>query len=367
MKSDITVLSFISSPSGGGAELLVRELHKIYKSKGFSSRVFYFNGILRDLDSDEQIMGVRTRDPLNIFRIRREIKKELLFVDKKLIVHAHLTWPFFYVALASLGLKNVIFIYTEHNTTNRRRRVPFLKYLERFFYSRYSRIICISEGVFSSLASWVGNILQKRLTIVPNGSRIFSFRSRPALKGRLPRLVSVGSLTYKKNFITLIRALSYVTDEFERYIIVGEGPERLRLEKLVREFDLEGKVSLVGWSDSIETYLQDADIQLIPSLWEGFGLVAVEGMSTGLPIVASNLDGLREVLDPSSISVELVDNFEDPEAWNAAIRRLIVRAEEKGLAVLASSARNQAEKFNMDTMASGYLNVYQELLYQKSS
>jgi len=67
--------------------------------------------------------------------------------------------------------------------------------------------------------------------------------------------------------------------------LIGEGPKRKQLEKLIHQEQLQSKVRLLGWFGNIEEYLHAADIQFIPSLWEGFGLVAVEGVSTGLAVV----------------------------------------------------------------------------------
>src|SRR5690606_37367900 len=122
------------------------------------------------------------------------------------------------------------------------------------------------------------------------------------------------------------------------------GAERARLEKIIKSLQLEDKVRLLGWSDDIEVHLHAADIQLIPSLWEGFGLVAVEGMSTGLTVVASNIEGLREVLDESNPSVTLVSQPKSVEEWVVAIRKAIADIHSQGANNLASSSRKQAEK-----------------------
>lgn len=115
---------------------------------------------------------------------------------------------------------------------------------------------------------------------------------------------------------------------------------------------------LWGWSDDIEAHLHATDIQLIPSQWEGFGLVAVEGMSTGLPVVASNVDGLREVLAEPNPSVTLVNHPESVDEWVLAIRKAIADIHKKGAVSLAYSSRKQAEKFTLDQMAERYLGVY---------
>lgn len=354
------IINVISSSKGGGAELLVRELHRLYKEKGFNSKVIYFSGSSAGLDEDELVIGLNPRNPLNIFRVREQIRKYLTDSDVNIKVHVHLTWPLYYVALASIGFRNVTLFYTEHNTTNKRRKIILFRYFERFIYARFSRIICISQGVRSSLTPWVGRYLSDRLVTIPNGSRIYPLVDRAPLSGRKPNLVSIGSLTYKKNFATALQALGRIKNEFDTFTLVGEGPEYQSLEKIILQEKLQNKVRLVGWSDDIQEYLNAADIQIIPSLWEGFGLVAVEGMSTGLPVVSSNVAGLREVLNPENPAVTLVDEPDSIQAWENAISLAIVKLELQGHSILSKYSRQQAEQFTLESMADNYLQVYRE-------
>ncbi|MBQ0746652.1 MAG: glycosyltransferase family 4 protein [Marinobacter sp.] len=355
------IINIISAPEGGGAELLVRELHKHYEGFGLMSRSVYLSGKSTDLSDREYVISQNVRNPFNVILIRRILSSFLNGVDSKVVVHVHLTWPFFYVVLASFGLSGIKLVYTEHNTNNRRRAIPFFWLIERIFYRRYSKVICISQGVHDSLARWVGPELAQRLETVPNGSRLYPVCTREPIRNRKLRLVSVGSLTYKKNFSTAIEAFAQLQDQFESYEIIGEGPERGRLERLISQRKLEKKISLVGWSNNIESFLCKADLQLIPSLWEGFGLVAVEGMSTGLPVVASNVDGLRDVLGTNNLSVTLVDDPGSAEAWKLAIGTAIEKLAKEGHKNLSVAARSQAEKFTLKAMAERYLEVYRKL------
>ena len=138
----------------------------------------------------------------------------------------HLTWPFFFTTLALMGIKNVKLFFTEHDTTNKRRKIPFFYIIDRLFYSRYLSIICISKGVYNKLAEWVGIEIKKKLKIVYNGSRLYSLSRRKLLKNRLPRIVSIGRLIPKKNFSITINAISEIKNEIESYKIIGEGSER---------------------------------------------------------------------------------------------------------------------------------------------
>lgn len=355
-------INIISSTQGGGAEHLVRCLHSYYKKKGYPAKAIYFTGSNQGLDADEQVLNTNPRNPLNILHIRRLLKRYLKQQSADIKVHVHLTWPFFYTTLATIGLKGITLFYTEHSTSNRRRKLPLFRYLERPFYARYSRILCISEGVKASLSRWLGKQLTPKLLTLPNGCYLFELVKRQPLAGRKPRLISVGSLTYKKNFTTLIHALSLNKHLFASFTLLGEGPERNKIEKLIQQKQLQNQVKLLGWADrtTLEKHLKQADIQLIPSLWEGFGLVAVEGMSTGLPIIASDVEGLREVLGNKNPAVTLVAQPQSPDAWAQALQTTTNRLAAQAPATWALSARQQAENFSFERMAESYLKAYHD-------
>jgi glycosyltransferase involved in cell wall biosynthesis len=296
------------------------------------------------------------KSPVNIWKLRRFIKSRL-GGNEPVIVHAHLTWPFIYVALASLFL-NVRLFYTEHSTHNKRRKHKFFRWLDRLCYARYDRIICISQGVYQALARWVGPRLTSKLVVVPNGAKLYPLVERAAPANRKLSLVSVGSLQARKNFSTAIGAVALARECVAEYVIVGEGPERAALERLIAEHDLQSVVRLVGWSDVVNDYLVPADVQLIPSLWEGFGLVAVEGLSTGLPVIASDVDGLREVLADTGESVSLVSDSRSEQAWARAIMAMSHRLQPDNISAIATSSRSRAERFSLDRMVERYLAEY---------
>lgn len=346
---------------GGGAELLVRELHKRFLGKGLTSYALYLSGDQEDLGSKEFVMSQRPKSIFNIFRVRQFIKSVQKTYTGKITVHAHLTWPFLFTALAVVGLNNIRLVYTEHNTFNRRRKIIGFKYIERLLYSRYERVICISSGVQESLKPWVGSRLSNKIDIIPNGSRLYSLANRRILDGRKARLVSVGSLSPQKNFATVLGALTELKGEIESYSIIGEGPERHRLEILISQLGLDDIVYLVGWSESVERYLHASDIQLIPSIWEGFGLVAVEGMSTGIPIIASDVPGLREVLSKDNHGITLVANPTSSEDWIYAVRDTINSIKYESSNSIGIELRGYAMQFSLDEMAERYLNVYDSL------
>ena len=356
--SQKTIVNIISSIKGGGAETIVSELHKIYLNKNFKSNIIYFTGNRNNIKKNHFLLNFNPRNPFSILSLRKILKDLIISTNKDLIIHVHLTWPFFFTVLALIGLKNYKLFFTEHDTTNRRRKIPFFYLIDQIFYSRYLHIICISRGVYNKLSKWVDYKTKRYLRIIYNGSRIYPMAYRTNLKNRLPRLISIGRLIPKKNFSSTISAISKLKNDIESYTIIGEGIERKELEKLIKSLGLENKVKLVGWKENVEKYLKASDIQLIPSLYEGFGLVAVEGMSTGLPIVASNIPGLKEVLGDPNPSVTLINKVKSIKEWEKGIYKTIVSIKTLGSNKIGKISKDRVKKFTFTKMADEYLNVY---------
>jgi glycosyltransferase involved in cell wall biosynthesis len=111
----------------------------------------------------------------------------------------------------------------------------------------------------------------------------------------------------------------------------------------------------------LEEKYHNADIQLIPSRVEGFGLVAIEGMSTGLPVIASDLDGLNEVVSDSIDSCFLVKNSNDISEWVDTIKSCI-NALEKDLVYIAQESYQHSQKFSLEKMTKDYVDLYRQVL-----
>ncbi|MBD3843784.1 MAG: glycosyltransferase, partial [Campylobacterales bacterium] len=132
---------------GGGAEILVREFAKQKRMGSCEFKAVYFNLSSEctknlNFEENEYTLNVGFRSLKSILAIRNFIREEIEN-NPSLIVHVHLTWPMLFVSIATLGL-GVDLFFTEHATSNGRRKYPFLKYIERLIYSRFKKIICIS-------------------------------------------------------------------------------------------------------------------------------------------------------------------------------------------------------------------------------
>ena len=357
------VIHVIQSPCGGGAELLVRELTKRTNELGINCKAVYFNYWAEcaktiGFSNNEQSLNINTRNPFAIIALRKLFKLELV-KNSSLIVHAHLTWPMFFVSLACIGLP-IKLVFTQHNIITGVRNFSFFKYFERFFYNRFNSIIAITEGVKDSLLNWLGSSIFKKVTSISNGARFFAYKERMPI-GKCIKFISVGSLKHQKHFDLAIKVLSHLKDIDWHYEIIGEGPLRLKLEQLIVSLGLEDKVTLFGWSSKLEEKYYNADIQLIPSRFEGFGLIAIEGMSTGLPVIASDIPGINEVVSSSVDSCFLVKDLNNIDEWLDQIK-LCINTLEKDLVHISKESYLHSQKFSLEKMTKNYINLYRQVL-----
>ncbi len=126
-------------------------------------------------------------------------------------------------------------------------------------------------------------------------------RKGPAIsKSETIHVIAMGRLVHKKGMHILLQAFAILQENTRRKAdlrIGGTGPEQRALESQIESLGLKDKVTLHGWADDVESFLRSGDVFVLPSLDEPFGLVVLEAMAIGLPIISSDTQGPREILD----------------------------------------------------------------------
>ena len=158
-----------------------------------------------------------------------------------------------------------------------------------------SRIVCVSETLKAVMVDRWGAEANKTVRIYNPVPIVETDIDAESLAARPPGIVAVGRLSREKGFDDLISAFARVATHHATLTIAGEGPERGALEALIREHDLDWRVQLVGYTDPAPLYAK-ARLCVIPSRTEAFGMVAVEALAAGLPVVATATAGPREIL-----------------------------------------------------------------------
>ncbi|RLB39432.1 MAG: glycosyltransferase [Deltaproteobacteria bacterium] len=183
------------------------------------------------------------------------------------------------------------------------RRAPFFKVFYRGLYPRADAVVAPGQAVKEDLVRWFG-VRDERVLVLPNPVDTAAVE-RQARSGGNPycqglNLVSVGSLTVQKGFDLLIKAVAHLVRGRSDLCltIVGEGPERPRLEERIRSLGLGSIVRLAGMQVNPYPYLFHADLYVLSSRWEGLPNAVLESLACGTPVVGFHCPGCAgEILE----------------------------------------------------------------------
>lgn len=341
----------------GGAERLACDLHDDLRSNGMSASIVSLEAGWSDPDHSAWALDASSPySPASPVRLARYCRHILADAD---VVHAHLFPATLHVAiLKAIGAIRAPCIMTEHNTTNRRRGRFLGRALDRFVYDRFDRVAAISQGVADALTQHLPD-MKARVDVVRNGARL-SFQHMPECRPRsvAPVIISVGRLVHQKNYETALDALSRLSDIPFRYVVLGDGPDREALVSRAKRLGICDRVEFRGHVDDVDAALAGADIFLIPSRWEGFGLAAVEAMNVGLPVIASDVPGLREVVGTDGKCARLVAP-EDPGGVADAIASLLASREVRHQ--MGCNGFERSLQFDRSAMTKRYMELYAEV------
>jgi len=209
-----------------------------------------------------------------------------------------------------------------------------------------------------AVSSAVARDLPNRTTTVIHNPFVPSFEATRPPESETT-LLFVGRLVSVKGVDVALRALSEL-DPAYTLTICGDGDEREALQTLARRLGVDDRVIFKGWvdHDEIAEYARRASLQLAPSRYEPFGIVALEAIAAGCPVVASDTGGLPEAVGRCGILVPP----EDPEALARGIERAVERRDE-----LLRYREAHLEEFDIDTIADQYLNVFRRVLHSSNT
>lgn len=295
-------------------------------------------------------------------RLAKVLKREGITV-----VHTHSLDPMLYAGWAAWFTSVAVRIHTQHDiwlrTYNWKDRLKF-RVASLFFH----KIVGVSQDTTRAFGQY-GISSPQGLTIL-NGieekkfSRTHNGKSSPVLEAsvsRNPREWVVGTvarLSPEKGIHHLLHAHAILRLRGlpMRLVLVGEGPQRGELEALAEALGISSSVEFMGYQDNVETFLSTFDFFVLPSLTEGIPLSLLEAMANGLPVVATNVGGIPEIVVHQESGL-LVPSGQ-PEALAHALSQLI---QDPGEAKrMANNAQGRIrERFGMTAMTEAYQFLYQ--------
>lgn len=347
------VLHVISSLEIGGAQRLLSGLLPIQKQQGIDVSLLVLKSEDNDFTKKVQNAGVPIislnvksfRNPFLAFKVRSIIKD----YD---VVHTHLVHALYICSLAARGLK-IKLIYTEHSTSNNRRGKAYVRPIEKFIYGRYNKLISISQQTQDALQNWLQSN-DTRFIVINNGVDTKAFSN--IHKEVIPKsLIMVSRFASSKDQETVIRAMKDL-DEDVTLRFVGDGENLEHCKKVVKEVGVGNRVQFLGVRSDVAELIAESYIGIQSSNWEGFGLTAVEIMACGKPIVATNVNGLKQVVEGAGYLFEVGDN----KTLSKIVFGLIDNKKQYDL--MAEKSIKRAKEYDIEITTNQYIKTYMEVL-----
>ncbi|MGL5950268.1 MAG: glycosyltransferase [Cetobacterium sp.] len=349
------ILHIITSLELGGAEKLLLDLIPAQKRQGVDVELLVLDTNGEKFLEEYEKRGIKIHKTQinnrmslkNIFEIAKLIK-----IQKIDIVHAHLIHSQIWTSLARYLNKNVIYITTEHSTHNRRREKSIYKILDKFIYNSFVKVIAISEATARELIKWTG-ISLKKIDVIPNGVSLRAFMGKPKeRKGN--NLIMVSRFHQSKDHITVVRALEKLPKEYT-LTFIGEGETEEAVKREVLMLNLADRVQFLGYSNSVPVLLKRADIAIQSSNFEGFGLSALEAMASGTPIVATNVEGLADIVSESGLLFKVGD-------VNDLVQKIKILEDSKVYLDKSKMGIKSSLVYSIEATAKKYIELYKEEL-----
>jgi L-malate glycosyltransferase len=365
----ITVCQLLHSLCVGGAEVLAARLARRLRGE--------FRFVFACLDEAGPLGEELRAEGFPVVLLGRKPRLDwgcplrlagLLRTERVDAVHAHQYTPFFYGLAARLRGPRRPILFTEHGRHQPDYPRPKRMLANRLLLSRRDRVVGVGAAVREALIANEG-IPAGRVGVLYNGIDVDAFAAatdRAAARRELGAgpgefvLLQVARLDYLKDHATAVGTLARVVERMPqaRLVLVGDGPERPAVEARVRELNLGDKVRFLGLRKDVARLLAGADVFLLTSVSEGIPLTVIEAMAAGLPVVATDVGGLREVVADGT------SGFLAPAKDAAALAvHVLSLAGDAGLRRRMGEAGRARAKDHFDEprMAAEYGRIYREL------
>ena len=337
----------------GGAERIVYQLSSDLKDEFDSVHVASTGGLWESELAAQgiqhhKILDIDSKNPVTVLKLLFSIH-QIIKQKGITIVHTHHRMAAFYIRLLKLVHPKLIHVYTAHNVF--KDKLP----LYRFALGN-AKSVAVGEAVNKNLKEDVGitdsRVIYNGVVLKETDDQVDEIISYSGIKlGCIARLSEQKGLTY------LLDAMSLLTVKDIRLFIVGDGELRNELENKVKELDLQDSVTFLGYRKDIVECINSFDFCVLPSVFEGFGLVAIEAFMNSKTLVATDIPGLNEVVTNKN---GILVPAKDPAALASAIDKLATDATLRQ--ELSSQAKKDYEnKFSYPLFLENYRALYREI------
>lgn len=338
----------------GGAERQLLELVRHLDAR-FEPHVYALSRRATDVRTALEAAGVPVREIVGRGWVRVRRLRAALRADSIDVAHSWLFIANAYVAAASLPRAPWVVITSARNCKVQGRASQLANAIA-FRMSR--RVVVNSRDVEDYIVAHYA-APRDRIRVVANGVDVERFHpaSHPP---EVPHIVTVGRLVQQKNHALFLRAAAELAKRVPaaRFTIVGAGPLRADLERLAATLGIAERVTFAGERGDVDAIVRGASIFWLTSRWEGMPNVVLEALASGVPVVATGVSGVRELIEPgvqgAIVALDDCDGFvAHTQEW--------LRDPER-LSRMRAAARARAMQFSPERMSATLAGVYDEIL-----
>lgn len=363
MPNKIKIVYIISSFALGGAERLLLDLCRKLDKEKFEIYICSVTGggpLLNEfekLNIKVKVFYKPTKLGLGviwqIFKYLKNIKPQ--------IVHTHLFGGDTWGRIAAIWARVLIIISTEHNINLNE---GWLKKKIKLILSWFTdKIIAVSQGV-KEYSIKIEKIKPAKLEVIYNGIDLNKFNWRgfkPIDLAHSIQAIVVARLHKQKGHKYLLEAMPLLGEKYPNLIlnIVGTGNLLENLKKQAASLGITNKVIFWEQQLEIEKILPQMDLFILPSVWEGLGIAIIEAQAVGVPVLAANIGGIKELIEHKKTG--LLFEPKNPQAIFEAVDSLL-KDSVLQQNIVTNAYDQVKEKFTLEKMVSAYERLYWDLI-----
>jgi len=342
-----TVVHILNSNKFSGAEnVAITIINQLNNNKDFKCMYMSPEGNIKKILKDNNIKYIPVKK-LSCRKIRKVCKK--YNVD---IIHAHDFKASIFSAFSRTNSKIVSHI---HKNDPKMKKVNLYSILFLISTLKYEKIIMVSKAVVNEFK--FNKFIEKKVKVIGNpvDTKKIVEKSKKQNSGDEYDIVYLGRLSPEKNpveFIEIINELNKKNKEIKA-VMIGDGELKNECMNKIYEYGLINNIKMLGFTENPYINLKNSKIMCMTSNWEGFGLAAIEGLALGLPVIAKNVGGLKEIITNDCGTLysniqEAVQNIEE------------ILKDTELLKAKSQKAKNRAKKLeNIKKYTNDIINIYE--------
>lgn len=363
------LLVVINALESGGAEKLIVTTLPLIKNSDVNVTLLLINAknseqtYIKQLEDREiEVIDLNCKSVYDITAIIK-IKNQLKKISPD-IIHVHLFPAMYWTALAAFLGSKIPLVFTEHSTQNRRLNNICFKYIDKFIYSRYKWIICITESIQEILSQ---RYKCTNTIVINNGVELIDIEkaqriervdllSQLNIQDQSAKIIFMAArFEFPKRQDMLIRVLKLLPTDCH-ILFAGVGNNLTRCKVLAAEMRLENQVHFLGFRSDTISIMKSVDINILISDYEGLSGVALESLASGIPFLGSNVSGINNIV-PSDDYLFDNNNIEEISGKILWLTRNPDCAQSHGV-----NGRIFIDKFDMKNMISSHIDLYSKTL-----